>query len=347
MRQEAVEFLIQNGDLAQELRRGLKKIPMDLERATSRVWGYALEAERQAVFYADVTAKRLGEFRGLLGAYERGAALLAQVPAGQAVPGRLAQIARRRDAGGCFPDLQGIMSGLMDSIVEDTSAANGKVKFQPRKGAYAPYDQLTHNIENVKASLEQELEGIKQKLNRSDLCFAHRLGFRYEVTGDLQAFPPDFLRGVDETFRNKTRLNFQTKRMKQLVVELETLEDKRQDCIFPFLSQMFQKFYAHQAQFRTAVRCLAELDSLLSLAMTSQNLPGSSCRPEIVASADPTTSGSLELRNCRHPIAAAKLGTAFVPNDTFMNTPDVPSVLVVTGPNMGGKSTVLRQTCIE
>merc|ERR1719245_2177343 len=56
--------------------------------------------------------------------------------------------------------------------------------------------------------------------------------------------------------------------------------------------------------------------------------------------------GTLELRSCRHPVVAAKMGNAFVPNDTFLNSAGVPNVLIVTGPNMGGKSTVLRQTCI-
>merc|ERR550532_2721661 len=40
------------------------------------------------------------------------------------------------------------------------------------------------------------------------------------------------------------------------------------------------------------------------------------------------------------------MGASFVPNDTLLNAGGVPGTLVVTGPNMGGKSTVLRQTCI-
>merc|ERR1712137_241138 len=40
------------------------------------------------------------------------------------------------------------------------------------------------------------------------------------------------------------------------------------------------------------------------------------------------------------------MGASFVPNDTFLNAAETANIVVVTGPNMGGKSTVLRQTCI-
>jgi len=92
------------------------------------------------------------------------------------------------------------------------------------------------------------------------------------------------------------------------------------------------------------VRCISEVDALLSLAIASQGLTGVSCSPQILDGDGPV--GSIELRKCRHPVAAAKIGTAFVANDTVLNADGVPSVLVVTGPNMGGKSTVLRQACI-
>merc|ERR1719401_3019898 len=75
-RQEAVEFFVQHADVAQQLSSGLKKVSggekgIDLERATSRVWGFALQAERHAVMYEDITAKRLGDFITLLKAYEQ------------------------------------------------------------------------------------------------------------------------------------------------------------------------------------------------------------------------------------------------------------------------------------
>jgi len=127
---------------------------------------------------------------------------------------------------------------------------------------------------------------------------------------------------------------------------LDSFDDQQEDCIFPFLSILFKEFYAHQSKFRVAVRLVAELDVLLSLSRASEQLPGVSCKAEIGERAENQENTILELRDCRHPVAAAKLGSSFVPNDTLFNSGGVPGTIVVTGPNMGGKSTVLRQTCI-
>jgi len=347
-RHEAVEFFTERADLAQALRTGLKKVPMDLERATSRVWGYALQAERHAVMYEDITAKRLGNFRELLLAYEQCLGLVGSVlPPGCSLPSRLQKIARTQSEGGNFPDLQCVISRLLGSIVEDRSATNGKVKYRPQNGVYKPFDELTQQIDDVKMNLDQELAGIRAQHPRVQLVFNHRLpGYRYEVECDDKALPQSFLKTVEETFRNKSKIRFYTQRIKELVATLDDLENKREDCVFPFLSQIFREFHGHQAQFRAAVRCIAEIDALLSLAVASQGLSGASCRPEVLLLGDASVAGTLELKSCRHPVAAAKMGAAFVPNDTLLNVGDVPGVLVVTGPNMGGKSTVLRQTCI-
>ena len=48
----------------------ISKLPVDLERATSRIWSYALHAERKAVMYNDITARRLGHLVELMEAYE-------------------------------------------------------------------------------------------------------------------------------------------------------------------------------------------------------------------------------------------------------------------------------------
>jgi len=348
-RQDVVAFFMQRTDLMQQLRTGLKKVPVDLERATSRVWGFALQAERHAVMYEDITAKRLGDFMSLLRAYEQCLQLLrATLSEDIQLPQRLILITRTKNGGGCLPELQPVISHLSGSVISVTHPKTGKAKFCPVKGADSQYDNFCQRIDAIIASLEAELQGIRGMFTQKQLCFVHRApGFRYEIECDDGALPEAFMTQVDVTSKQRAgKVRFQTPRIKQLLAELENLEDQREDCIFPFLAKLFQEFHAHQASFRAAVRCLAELDALLSLAVASQGLSGSSCRAEVVQLDDPEAAGTLELRSCSHPVAASKMGNSFVPNDTLLNAASVPATLVVTGPNMGGKSTVLRQTCV-
>jgi len=325
-----------------------KKISVDLERMTSRVWGFALQAERHAVMYEDITAKRLGDFKKLLRAYEQSIQVLGTVfPKQLVLPKRLTQITQSNAMGGSLPYLQAVITHLCNSVIEVPNPKNNKVKYRPMDGADEQYDVICQQIRRVTEQLEHELKTLQIAHPRANLLFVHRLpGYRYEVECAEQALPQSFIMGVDVTSKMTGKIRFQTAPIKKFVSELDLLENKREDCIFPFISRLFKEFHSYQAQFRAAVRCIAEIDALLSLALASQSLSGSTCSPEFVMLEDAHAIGTIELRDCRHPVAAAKMGTSFVPNDTILNTKDVPGVLVVTGPNMGGKSTVLRQTCI-
>jgi len=344
-RHEAVEFFLTRPDLAQKARTRLKAVDVDLERATSRVWGYALQSERNAVMYSDITAKRLKEFADLLQAYQACCDVLTSTISDASLPSRLQQIARTKDAGGNLPDLREVIERLRGSVVTTTDA-KGATKYRPRDGADAQYDAIGREIKNVKVNLDKEMTKMRGQLKGVELTWVHRQpGFSYEIEADDKAVTEKFLtQQVEQTSRLKNKVRFQTAEIKQLVEKLDHLKDRLEDCLWPFLSKVFQEFYAHQAQFRAAARMVAEVDALLSLSFASAGMSGS-CLPEFVEQA-PDAVGLLELRKCQHPVAAMKMGAAFVPNDTVLNTCDVPGVLIVTGPNMGGKSTVLRQTCI-
>lgn len=151
----------------------------------------------------------------------------------------------------------------------------------------------------------------------------HRLpGYRYEVECDEQAIGSN-AKNLDVTYRSKGKLRFYTPKIRELIAQLEHLEDEREDCIFPFLSKLFREFHSHQAAFRTLIRCVAEVDALLSLAFASWNLSGASCKAELVQ-LDASEPACIELRGCRHPVVASKMGNAFVPNDTLLNSCGVP-----------------------
>lgn len=118
------------------------------------------------------------------------------------------------------------------------------------------------------------------------------------------------------------------------------------------MRRLFAKFDEHRDLWASAVRCLAHVDALLSLAEVSSR-PGFS-RPIFYEGA--TTASFIRLKNAQHPcLAQTYQGGEYIPNDAALgatpeevmdDAPAAPNMLLLTGPNMGGKSTLLRQTCL-
>jgi DNA mismatch repair protein MSH6 len=87
---------------------------------------------------------------------------------------------------------------------------------------------------------------------------------------------------------------------------------------------------------------------LISLSIASDYFEGPSCRPTIKESNGPDDNPTFHAKNLGHPILQSdSLGKgSFVPNDVKIGGPGNASFIVLTGPNMGGKSTLLRQVCL-
>lgn len=90
---------------------------------------------------------------------------------------------------------------------------------------------------------------------------------------------------------------------------------------------------------------MAELDCLLSLARCSAALSEPKCRPAFVEPAHPNEPGILEMEDLRHPCIPPEREASFIPNTVCLGATQS-RMVVLTGPNMGGKSTLLRQTCL-
>lgn len=122
--------------------------------------------------------------------------------------------------------------------------------------------------------------------------------------------------------------------------------------IIPFICSLFSHFHSKSDIWGRAISCLAELDCLCSLAEYSSKSDGVMTRPEFISNEDNKYHSYLELRKMRHP-QIVSTGVNFIPNDTVIgrrfdqnNDDSGPYILLITGPNMGGKSTLLRQTSV-
>ena len=125
--------------------------------------------------------------------------------------------------------------------------------------------------------------------------------------------------------------------------ELKSFEDKvlsareRSLAREKFLyEQLLKQLIQWQAALRTTAAAIAELDTLCAFAETADR--NRYCKPQL------TDNAELNLTASRHPVVEQVLDEPFVPNDILLD--DGRRLLIVTGPNMGGKSTYMRQVAL-
>ncbi len=162
-------------------------------------------------------------------------------------------------------------------------------------------------------------------------------GFYIEVTASgLDKVPADYQRR--QTLKNAERF---------ITPELKAFEDKAlsaQDRALArekwLYEQVLEQLQAHLAPLAALARALGGLDALAALAERAATLDW--CQPEFVSHP------CIEIEAGRHPVVQARLaetgGPSFIPNDCRLDART--RLLVITGPNMGGKSTYMRQVAL-
>lgn len=107
---------------------------------------------------------------------------------------------------------------------------------------------------------------------------------------------------------------------------------------------ILQHFHPHHSILRNLVDTCCELDCLRSLSLFSHTLSYPKCRPKVIEASDASCQ-FFKAIDLRFPLLESTQEATFIPNDISLSA-DETSILLLTGPNMGGKSTILRQTCL-
>ena len=142
---------------------------------------------------------------------------------------------------------------------------------------------------------------------------------------------------------------FTTEDLQELVKELEAAEEAQQAAISNILRSMMLKFVEDYDALQDTAACVSELDCLMSLAMHADLGEGTMCVPELCEAGEGESGEGpqvFEARALRHPAAVVGRCGSFVPNDISLGGAGAPAFTMLTGPNMGGKSTLLRQACL-
>jgi DNA mismatch repair protein MutS len=159
-------------------------------------------------------------------------------------------------------------------------------------------------------------------------------GYYIEITRSYtDKVPPDYVR--KQTVKNAER--YITEQLKEYENQVLGAEEKALE----LEQRIFEDLRRQAAQYINRLQQLAETiaqcDCLVSFAHTARRR--NYIRPKI------TDDGRLIIRDGKHPVLAEALGPEFVPNDVELGT-DLGDIIIITGPNMSGKSTYIRQTAL-
>ncbi|MBO1437480.1 DNA mismatch repair protein MutS [Meiothermus sp. CFH 77666] len=305
-RLDAVEALVRDGVLRAEVRKILYRMH-DLERLAARLLAGRASARDLSALQRSLSL--LPDLTGLLGGL-----------------GPLSSLSER------LPSLSHVAEQIAASLVEDPPlkiTEGGLI----REGFDPELDELRHRAEEGRAWIARLETEQRERTRIPNLKVGYNAVFGYylEVTRPHYTLVPENWRALQTL---KDRMRFSTPELKEQerkILQAETEAIKREYAVFLELREQVAKA---SDEVRQAAQVLAELDVYATLAEAAVEYGYS--RPRF------SRDGTLSIRAGRHPVV--ERSSLFIPNDLSMS----PSarLLILTGPNMAGKSTYLRQTAL-
>ncbi|MFH1090368.1 MAG: DNA mismatch repair protein MutS, partial [Pseudomonadota bacterium] len=311
-RHEAVEALVLNGLLRTDLRTLLGGV-YDLERLTGRI--SLNRATPRDMISLKNSLKHLPPIK----------ALLVSQPTGLV-----------RSLGERLDPLNDLAALIEKALVDDPplTLKEGGI-FRP--GCHPELDELMSIMEGGKswiARLERQ-EKERTGINSLKVGYNRVFGYYLEVTkSNLHLVPEDYLR--KQTLTGGER--FFTPELKEQEEKVLTAGERRTALEQELFEGLRLQITAQASRLRKAADILAEADLLAALAEAAVKYDY--VRPELLAE------DVIEIEGGRHPVIEQALkGEPFVANDLYLDN-EQNQVLIITGPNMAGKSTILRQTAL-
>jgi DNA mismatch repair protein MutS len=310
-RQEIIAAFLAEPFLLSKCRESLKGI-RDIERTTSRLSqgsGNARDLQSLAVSLSHVPALR-----------EDMVSLIAEHPA---------LIGNLHD----FSDI----TELLSTALAEEPPANLKEGGVIRDGWSPELDELRSAARGGKDWIArlQEDERKRTGIDSLKIKFNNVFGYFIEITSsNLGKVPDDYTR--KQTMSNGER--YITPGLKEMENKVLGAEERSKQLEYELFIDLRARVIVHLVKLQATAAAVAEIDVLAALAESAQL--HRHCRPVL------EDSSSLIISNGRHPVLEQTLrDTKFVPNDTELD-PETSRLQILTGPNMAGKSTYIRQIAL-
>ena len=253
---------------------------------------------------------------------------------------RLFASERWRELGVSVDPLEDLHEMIVRTIAEEPPVSLGDGG-AIREGVDAELDELRELSRSGRQSLAaiEERERERTGIGSLKVRFNSVFGYYLEVTkANAKAVPADYER--KQTLVNAER--FTTPELKEYETKILTAQERSGEIERRIFAELRRQLLEAAGRMRETARKVAEIDLLGCFAHLAALRDW--VRPQV------ETSGSLEFVQARHPVVERRLeesgGGRFVPNSVHMDADAGPAVLLITGPNMGGKSTYLRMAAL-
>ncbi|KAK0552588.1 DNA mismatch repair protein msh6 [Tilletia horrida] len=210
--------------------------------------------------------------------------------------------------------------------------------FIPRRGHHEDFDDADDNLDRIERALHSALDQHARSLN---LKVGKTIKFKdvgtkeiYQVEVAKKTVVPKSWASVSST-KNESR--YYPEDIRDLVQELKEGRETRLAALKDFMQVTYAAFREESRVYTAAIKAVAEIDCLLSLAKASYAMGEPTCRPEFIES----DAAEIEFKELRHPCMANARASEFIPNDIALGG-DQDEMIILTGGNMAGKSTTAR-----
>ena len=318
-RQDAVEVLVTNNIYRDEIKDTLKTV-YDMERLVSKVVS------------GSVNPRELVSLK----------TSLEKLPALKNIIVKVAENTKNNyftELSNNMDILQDIYNLINDSIIDDAgiNVKEGNIIKSGYNKEIDDYRMASTEGQKWLIELEakeKERTGIKGKWLR--VGYNRVFGYYIEVTNSYKQLVPE-----DRYIRKQTLAGAEryiTEELKEIEDKILGAKDKLIDLEYNVFCQIREKVAKEVIRIQNTANIISTLDVLSSFATVAVN--NDYVKPEII------TTGEIDIKNGRHPVVEKALkDTDFIPNDSYLNN-TTDRFLIITGPNMAGKSTFMRQVAI-
>jgi DNA mismatch repair protein MutS len=311
LRQDAVEELIEKRAELEKI-RGILKNFADLERIVARIT--TLRASPRDLLALSQSLKRAEPLKQLLSVF---------------AADNLVKLAQKCD---CLPELSQVLEAAIEPDCPNHLRDGGVIK----AGYNCELDELRNISKDARTWLAQYQQKEIQRTGITNLKvgFNQVFGYYIEITNSYaDRVPADYVR--KQTIKNAER--YITDELKKYEEKILTAGEKSLE----LEQRLFEQLRAQCAGFISRIQALAEVVATSDCLSTLAHLAAvrNYTRPQI------TSGTELKIGDGRHPVLAETLGSEFVPNDVELGEGSG-DVMIITGPNMSGKSTYIRQMAL-